>query len=47
LDTAASDLGNQITQSLQGQPVRAYVVNQDIQNANKLDRKIKETATLE
>lgn len=47
LDTQASDLGNQITQSLQGQPVRAYVVNQDIQNANKLDRKIKETATLE
>ena len=47
LDTAASDLGNQITQSLQGQPVRAYVVNQDIQNANKMDRKIKETATLE
>ena len=47
LDTAASDLGNQITQSLQGQPVRAYVVNQDIRNANKLDRKIKETATLE
>ena len=47
LDTQASDLGNQITQSLQGQPVRAYVVNQDIQNANKMDRKIKETATLE
>ena len=45
LNTQVSDLGNQITQSLQGQPMRAYVVNQDIQNAGKMDRKIEQTAT--
>jgi len=46
LDTAASDLGNQITNSLGRSPVRAYVVNQDVQSAEKMDRKIRETATL-
>lgn len=45
LNTQVSDLGNQISESLAGQPVRAYVVNQDIQNAGKLDRKIEQTAT--
>lgn len=46
LDTQASDLGNQISESLERSPVRAYVVNQDVQNAEKMDRKITETATL-
>ena len=46
LDTQASDLGNQISQSLERSPVRAYVVNQDVQTAAKMDRKITETATL-
>ena len=45
-DTQASDLGNQISQSLDKSPVRAYVVNQDVQSAEKMDRKIKETATI-
>ena len=45
-DTQASDLGNQISQSLDRSPVRAYVVNQDVQTAEKMDRKIKETATI-
>lgn len=44
-DTSGANLGNQIVQSLQGQPMRAYVVNQDIQSTQKLDRKIEETAT--
>ena len=44
-NTSGADLGNQIAQSLQGQPMRAYVVNQDIQSTQKLDRKIEETAT--
>jgi hypothetical protein len=44
-DTSGANLGNQIAQSLQGQPMRAYVVNQDIQSTQKLDRKIEETAT--
>ena len=46
LDTAASDLGNQITNSIGRSPVRAYVVSQDVQSAEKMDRKIRETATL-
>jgi len=46
LNTQISDLGNQITQSLENSPVRAYVVNQDVQNAAKMDRKIRETATI-
>ena len=46
LNTQISDLGNQITQSLEKSPVRAYVVNQDVQNAAKMDRKIRETATI-
>jgi len=46
LDTQVSDLGNQISQSLERSPVRAYVVNQDVQTANKMDRKIKQTATI-
>jgi hypothetical protein len=46
LNTAGADLGNQIAQSLQGQPMRAYVVNQDIQSADKLNRKIESTATI-
>jgi len=45
-DTQAADLGNQISQSLDRSPVRAYVVNQDVQTAEKMDRKIKETATI-
>jgi hypothetical protein len=45
-DTQVSDLGNQISQSLERSPVRAYVVNQDVQTAEKMDRKIKETATI-
>ena len=44
-DTSGANLGNQIASSLQGQPMRAYVVNQDIQSTQKLDRKIEETAT--
>ena len=43
--TSGANLGNQIAQSLQGTSMRAYVVNQDIQSAQKLDRKIEETAT--
>jgi len=46
LNTQVSDLGNQIIQSLEKSPVRAYVVNQDVQNAAKMDRKIRETATI-
>ena len=46
LNTQVSDLGNQITQSLERTPVRAYVVNQDVQSAAKMDRKIRETATI-
>jgi len=45
-NTQISDLGNQITQSLEKSPVRAYVVNQDVQSAAKMDRKIRETATI-
>lgn len=44
-DTTGTNLGNQIAESLQGTAMRAYVVNQDIQSAQKLDRKIEETAT--
>ena len=44
-DTTGANLGNQIAESLQGSSMRAYVVNQDIQSAQKLDRKIEETAT--
>ena len=46
LNTQVSDLGNQITDSLNKSPMRAYVVNQDVQNAAKMDRKIKQTATI-
>ena len=46
LDTQVADLGNQISQSLEKTPVRAYVVSQDVQSAAKMDRKIRETATL-
>ena len=46
LNTQVSDLGNQITESLSKTPVRAYVVNQDVQTAAKMDRKIRETATI-
>ena len=46
LNTQVSDLGNQISQSLERSPVRAYVVNQDVQTAEKMDRKIRETATI-
>ncbi len=45
-DTQAADLGNQISQSLDRSPVRAYVVNQDVQSAEKMDRKIRETAII-
>lgn len=45
MNTQASDLGNQITESLGQAPLRAYVVNQDIQNADKMNRKIETTAT--
>jgi hypothetical protein len=46
LNTQVQQLGNQITQSLEKTPVRAYVVNQDVQTAAKMDRKIRETATI-
>lgn len=46
LNTQVADLGNQITQSLERTPVRAYVVNQDVQTAAKMSRKIRETATI-
>lgn len=46
LNTQVADLGNQITQSLERTPVRAYVVNQDVQSAAKMNRKIRETATI-
>ena len=46
LDTQVSDLGNQISQSLEKTPVRAYVVNQDVQSAEKMNRKIRETAII-
>ena len=42
----SGNLGNQIAESLQGQPMRAYVVNQDIESAQKLNRKIESTATI-
>jgi hypothetical protein len=46
LDTQASDLGNQISKSLAASPVKAYVVSQEVQTAEKMDRKIRETATI-
>lgn len=46
LNTQVESLGNQITQSLERTPVRAYIVNQDVQTAAKMDRKIRETATI-
>tara|TARA_B110000908_G_C10268383_1_gene467261 strand:+ start:18286 stop:20085 length:1800 start_codon:yes stop_codon:yes gene_type:complete len=46
LDTQVSDLGNQITGSLGKAPLRAYVVNQDVQTAAQMDRKIRQTATI-
>jgi len=46
LNTQVADLGNQITESLSKSPVRAYVVNQEVQSAAKMDRKIRETATI-
>ena len=46
LDTQVSDLGNQITGSLGKAPLRAYVVNQDVQNAAQMDRRIRQTATI-
>ena len=46
LDTQVSDLGNQITGSLGKAPLRAYVVNQDVQTASQMDRKIRQTATI-
>jgi hypothetical protein len=45
-DTQVSDLGNQISRSLDRSPMRAYVVSQDVQTAEKMNRKIKQTATI-
>lgn len=45
-NTSSANLGNQIAESLAGQPMRAYVVNQDIESAQKLNRKIESTATI-
>ena len=45
-DSTGANLSNQIAESLQGQPMRAYVVNQDIETQQKLNRKIEQTATI-
>lgn len=45
INTSGANLANQITESLSGKPMRAYVVNQDIESTQKLNRKIEETAT--
>lgn len=45
-DTTASTLGNQIAESIAKTPVKAYVVSQEVQSAAKMDRKIRETATI-
>jgi hypothetical protein len=42
----APNLANQITQSLQGSPIKAYVVSQEVQTQAKMNRKIRETATI-
>lgn len=40
------NLANQITESLTGSPVKAYVVSQEIETQDKMNRKIRETATI-
>ena len=45
-DTTGSNLANQITDSLSSSPMKAYVVNQEIETAQKLNRKIEQTATI-
>ena len=40
------DLGNQIAESLTGNPIKAYVVSQEVQTQAKMNRKIRETATI-
>lgn len=45
VNTANANLANQITESISGKPMRAYVMNQDIESSQKLNRKIEETAT--
>lgn len=46
LDTTSANLGNQIVQSLSNTPIKAYVVSQEVQNQAKMNRKIRETATI-
>lgn len=45
-DTSGGNLANQITESLSNQPMKAYVVNQEIETAQKMNRKIEQTATI-
>lgn len=45
INTSNANLANQITESISGKPMRAYVMNQDIESNQKLNRKIEETAT--
>ena len=40
------NLGNQIAESLSGSPIKAYVVSQEVQTQAKMNRKIRETATI-
>jgi hypothetical protein len=40
------NLGNQIAESLSGNPIKAYVVSQEVQTQAKMNRKIRETATI-
>jgi hypothetical protein len=40
------NLGNQIAESLTGNPIKAYVVSQEVQTQAKMNRKIRETATI-
>ena len=42
----APNLANQITEGLSGSPIKAYVVSQEVQTQAKMNRKIRETATI-
>lgn len=45
-DSSGANLANQITDSLASSPMKAYVVNQEIETAQKMNRKIEQTATI-
>lgn len=40
------NLANQISESLTGSPIKAYVVSQEVETQDKMNRKIRETATI-